>query len=67
MLVGLWVYFVWLYIGTHRIGHRYQLTGFSRDILRSLKNTITLPTLGFTIRQMIARLLVDVFFGRQNR
>ena len=58
---GFMVYFVWLYIGTHRIGHRYQLTGFSRDILRSLKNTITLPTLGFTIRQMIARLLVDVF------
>ena len=58
---GFMVYFVWLYIGTHRIGHRYQLTGFSLDILRSLKNTITLPTLGFTIRQMIARLLVDVF------
>ena len=58
---GFMVYFVWLYIGTHRIGHRYQLTGFSRDILRSLKNTITLPTLGFTIRQTIARLLVDVF------
>ena len=58
---GFMVYFVWLYIGTHRIGHRYQLTGFSLDILRSLKNTITLPTLGFTIRQTIARLLVDVF------
>ena len=58
---GFMVYFVWLCIGTHRIGHRYQLTGFSFDILRSLKNTITLPTLGFTIRQTIARLLVDVF------
>lgn len=58
---GFMVYFVWLYVGTYRVGHRYQLTGFSLDILRSLKNTITLPTLGFTLRQTIARLLVDVF------
>ena len=58
---GFMVYFVWLYIRTHRIGHRYQLTGISLNTLRALKNTITLPTLGFTIRQTIARLLVDVY------
>ena len=58
---GFMAYFVWLYIGTHRVGHRYQLTGLPLDTLRSLKNTITLPTLGFTIRQTIARLLVEVF------
>ena len=58
---GFMVYFVWLYIGMHRIGHRYQLTWISFDTLRSLKDTIALPTLGFTIRQTIARLLVDVF------
>lgn len=58
---GFMVYFVWLYIRTHHIGHRYQLTWGSFDTLRSLKNTITLPTLGFAIRQTIVRLLVDVF------
>lgn len=58
---GFMVYFVWLYIGTHRTGHRYQLTWISFDTLRSLREAITLPTLGFAIRQTIARLLVDVF------
>ena len=58
---GFMVYFVWLYIGVHRTGHRYQLTWISLDTLRSLRDAITLPTLGFAIRQTIARLLVDVF------
>ena len=58
---GFMLYFVWLYIGTHRIGHRYQVTWISFDTLRSLRDAITLPTLGFAIRQTIARLLVDVF------
>ena len=58
---GFMVYFVWLYIGTHRTGHRYQLAWISFDTLHSLKAAITLPTLGFAIRQTIARLLVDVF------
>jgi peptidoglycan biosynthesis protein MviN/MurJ (putative lipid II flippase) len=58
---GFMVYFVWLCIGMHQAGHRYRLTWVSLDTLRSLKDTITLPTLGFAIRQTTARLLVDVF------
>lgn len=58
---GFMVYFVWLYIGTHQAGHRYRLTWVSLDTLRFLKDTITLPTLGFTIRQTTARLFVEVF------
>ncbi|MYF98553.1 hypothetical protein F4212_05370 [Candidatus Poribacteria bacterium] len=58
---GFLAYFVWLFIGVKRIGHRYMLTGLSSDVFRTLKNTISLPTLGFTIRQMTARLLVEVF------
>lgn len=58
---GFMVYFVWLYIGGHQTGHRYRLTWVSLDALRSLKDTITLPTLGFAIRQITARLLVEVF------
>jgi len=59
------VYFGWLCIGTHRTGHQYQLTWLSMDTLRSLKNTITLPTLGFAIRQGSARLLVEVYLVGQ--
>lgn len=58
---GFFVYFGWLWIGTRRTGHQYQLTWLSMDTLRSLKNTITLPTLGFAIRQGSARLLVEVY------
>lgn len=58
---GFMVYFVWLCIGAHRAGHRYRLTWVSLDALRFLKDTITLPTLGFTIRQTTARLFVEVF------
>ena len=43
------------------MGHRYRLTWISSDVLHSLKNTISLPTLGFAIRQITARLLVEVF------
>ena len=58
---GFVVHFVWLYLGMYRAGHQYQLTWISFDTLRSLRDAITLPTLGFAIRQTIARLLVDVF------
>ena len=58
---GFFVYFGWLWIKTRRTGHQYQLTWLSMDTLRSLKNTITLPTLGFAIRQGSARLLVEVY------
>ena len=62
---GFVAYFGWLCIGVHRTGHRYQLTWVSLDILRSLKNTITLPTLGFAIRQVTARLFVEVYLVAQ--
>ena len=58
---GFVIYFVWLSIGMHRTGYQYRITWVSLDVLRSLKNTVTLPTLGFAIRQMTARLFVEVF------
>ncbi|RKU23961.1 hypothetical protein C6503_01705 [Candidatus Poribacteria bacterium] len=58
---GFIVYFGWLCIGTYRTGHRYEVTGISLDTLRSLKDTVTLPTLGFAVRQITNRLLVGVY------
>lgn len=57
---GFLAYFGWLCIGAYRTGHRYTFTGISADTLRSLKSTVTLPTLGFAIRQVTNRLLVEV-------
>ncbi len=57
---GFVLYFGWLCIGMSRTGHRFQFEGISLDTLRSLKNTVTLPTLGFTVRQVTNRLLVEV-------
>ena len=62
---GFAAYFGWLCIGTYRTGHRYALTGASVDALRSLKNTVTLPTLGFAIRQITNRLLVEIYLVSQ--
>lgn len=57
---GFVAYFGWLCIGTYRTGHRYAFTGISADTFRSLKDAVTLPTLGFAIRQVTNRLLVEV-------
>ena len=62
---GFAVYFGWLCFGTYRTGHRYALTGISVDTLRSLKNTVTLPTLGFATRQLTNRLLVEIYLVSQ--
>ena len=62
---GFSAYFGWLCIGAYRTGHRYEFTGVSMDTLRSLKNTVTLPTLGFGIRQIVNRLLVEVYLVSQ--
>ncbi len=59
--VGFLGYFGLLYFGIYRTGHRYQLAWSPRDILQSLKNTISLPTLGFAIRRVISGLLVEVY------
>lgn len=57
---GLLIYFGWLLIRTNQIGYTYRLSWISFDDLKSLKNTISLPTLGFAIRQITARILVEV-------
>ncbi len=59
------VYFGWLCFGTYRTGHRYAFTGINIDTLRSLKNTVTLPTLGFATRQITNRLLVEIYLVSQ--
>ena len=58
---GFIAYFGWLCIRAHRTGHQYEITSISLDTLRSLKNSVTLPTLGFAIRQITNRLLVEVY------
>ncbi len=63
--LGFSVYFLWLCIGAYRSGHRYAFAPVSVDTLRALKNTVTLPTLGFGIRQISNRLLVEVYLVSQ--
>ncbi|RKU06742.1 hypothetical protein C6501_18420 [Candidatus Poribacteria bacterium] len=57
---GFILYFGWLCIGMSRTGYQFRFEGISLETLRSLKNTVTLPTLGFTVRQVTNRLLVEV-------
>ena len=58
---GFIAYFGWLCIRAHQTGHQYEITGISLDTLRSLKNSVTLPTLGFAVRQITNRLLVEIY------
>ena len=62
---GFIAYFGWLCIGAHQTGHRYEVTGISLDTLHALKNSVTLPTLGFAIRQITNRLLIEVYLVSQ--
>ena len=62
---GFIAYFAWLCIGAYRTGHRYEFTGVSANTLRALKDTVPLPTLGFGIRQIVNRLLVEVYLVSQ--
>ena len=62
---GFIAYFGWLCIAAYRTGHRYEFIGVSVGTLRSLQNTVTLPTLGFGIRQIVNRLLVEVYLVSQ--
>lgn len=62
---GFIAYFGWLCVGTYRAGHRYAFVGISFDTLRSLKEAVTLPTLGFGVRQITNRLLVEVYLVSQ--
>ena len=58
---GFTAYFGWLCIQAYQTGHQYEITGISLDTLRSLKNSVTLPTLGFAVRQITNRLLVEIY------
>lgn len=58
---GFVAYFGWLCIGVYQTGHSYQLKWVSSETLSSLKNAISLPTLGFALRQMSARILVEIY------
>ncbi len=62
---GFIAYFGWLCIGAYRTGHRYEITRISLDMLRALKSTVTLPTLGFAVRQITNRLLVEIYLVSQ--
>ena len=63
--VGFMAYFGWLCIGAYQTGHRYELKGISLDTLRALKNSVTLPTLGFAVRQLTNRLLIEIYLISQ--
>ena len=62
---GFIAYFSWLCIGAYQTGHRYEVTGISLNTLHALKNSVTLPTLGFAIRQITNRLLIEVYLVSQ--
>lgn len=57
---GFLTYFAWLCLGMYRTGYRYSFSWISYDALQALKNAISLPTIGFAIRQMTARIIVEV-------
>ncbi len=57
---GFLIYFGWLCIGMYRTGYRHSFSWISYDALRTVKDAISLPTIGFTIRQMTARIIVEV-------
>ena len=65
---GFLVYFAWLCFGMYRTGYRYSFSWISIDALRSLKDAISLPTMGFAIRQLSARIIVEVLLvGRLGK
>lgn len=57
---GFVVYYGWLCLRIYQLGYRYRFSWITSDELRSLKDTISYPTLGFAIRQITARILVEV-------
>ncbi len=57
---GFVVYYGWLCTRVYQIGYGYRFSWITYDELRSLKNTISFPTLGFAIRQITARIVVEV-------
>ncbi len=57
---GFVVYYGWLCTRIYQVGYGYRFSWITYDELRSLKETISYPTLGFAIRQITARILVEV-------
>ena len=57
---GFVVYYSWLCIRIYQIGYGYRFSWISFDGMKSLKESISYPTLGFGIRQITARILVEV-------
>lgn len=57
---GFLIYFGWLCLGMYRAGYKYSFAWISYDALRSLKDAISLPTIGFALRQLTARIVVEV-------
>ena len=62
---GFMAYFGWLCFGAYRTGHRYKWTRISKETLHGLKDAVTLPTLGFGVRQLINRLFIEVYLVSQ--
>ena len=59
-VIGHSTYFILLLINYYRLGYKYTPQRISLESLRILKNTLSLPTLGFAIRQMTARIIIEV-------
>ena len=57
---GFVVYYGWLCTRIYQVGYGYRFSWITYDELRALKDTISYPTLGFAIRQITARILVEV-------
>ncbi len=57
---GFVVYYCWLCTRIYQIGYGYRFSWITYGELRTLKDTISYPTLGFAIRQITARILVEI-------
>lgn len=57
---GFVVYYGWLWTRMYQIGYGYRFSWITFDAFRSLKETISYPTLGFAVRQITARILIEV-------
>ncbi|MCG9127696.1 oligosaccharide flippase family protein [Candidatus Poribacteria bacterium] len=67
-LIGYIVYFSWLMIRYYNLGYKYKPKKISLTSIGILKNTLSLPTLGFALRQMTARIIIEVFLiGRLGK
>ena len=59
-VIGFSVYFFLLLIKYYRLGYKYIPQRISLESLSVLKNTLSFPTLGFAIRQITVRIIIEV-------